>query len=100
MYNQSHLDAYAAALIADYKGWKLKGDFTFNKEDYVVSFEEGKKYIRVVRSDRAQRGVIAFIEIESGDIYKAASWKAPAKNKPRGTVLKLTPNVVCWSGAR
>lgn len=100
MYDQSHLDAYAAALTADYKGWMQQSGFEFKKDDFVVSFEEGKKYLRVVRSDRAQRGVVAFVEIASGDIYKAASWKAPAKNKPRGTVLNLTPNVVCWSGAR
>lgn len=100
MYNQSHLDAYAAALIADYKGWVEQGGSVYIKEDYIVSFEEGKKYIRVVRTNLAQRGVVAFIEITSGDIYKAASWKTPAKNKPRGNVLNLTPNVVCWTGAR
>ena len=99
MYDQTHLDAYAVALTENYKSWSGFGpDRVFDVKDYSVTFETGKKYIRVVRNDRCSRSVLAFIEITSGDIYKAASWKAPAKNI-RGNVHELTPRVVQWTGA-
>ena len=99
MYDQSHLDAYATALTENYKSWSGHGaDHIFNDLKYSVSFETGKKYIRVVRDIYGQRSVLAFIEITTGDIYKAASWKAPAKNA-RGNLVYLTPNVVQWTGA-
>ena len=99
MYDQSHLDAYATALTENYKSWSGHGaDRVFDARDYSVAFETGKKYIRVVRNYRSSRSVLAFIEITTGDIYKAASWKAPAKNV-RGNVINLNPNVVQWTGA-
>lgn len=100
MYNQYDLDVYASALIANFRSWKESTGHRFNNEDYVVTFEEGNKYIRVVRSDADSTSVVAFVEIATGDIYKPETWKKPAKTKPRGNILALTPNVVCWSGAR
>ena len=44
----------------------------------------GKKYIRVVRAD-PHKSVHCFVEISSGDVLKAASWKAPAKHA-RGNI--------------
>lgn len=45
-----------------------------------LSLELGKKYGRIVRSDNGlSRCSIGFIDRETGDIYKSASWKAPAK---------------------
>ena len=61
--------------------------------------EPGRKYIKVVReeywtfpdgsnnSKRVSKSVHAFIEVSTGDIYKAASWKAPAKNGARFNVV-------------
>lgn len=45
-----------------------------------LSLEEGPRYIRVVRTDGPQRGAHCFIDRTTGDILKAASWKAPAKH--------------------
>lgn len=46
--------------------------------------ERGRKFSKIVKeevreNDRISKSVHAFIEIATGDIYKAASWKAPAK---------------------
>jgi hypothetical protein len=46
--------------------------------------ERGKKYTKIVKeefreNDRVSKSVHAFIDHNSGDIFKAASWKAPAK---------------------
>lgn len=42
----------------------------------------GKKYYKIVREGSA----MAFVDKESGNIYKAATWSAPAKHA-RGNVL-------------
>lgn len=40
---------------------------------------EGKKWIKVVREDAAQKSVFCFINPQTGDLYKPATWNAPAK---------------------
>jgi len=40
--------------------------------------EKGNKYIRVVVTSYGQRSVHCFLDYE-GNIYKASSWKIPAK---------------------
>lgn len=53
----------------------------------------GKKYAKIITQDNVRnhplsishKAVHCFIEIETGDIYKAASWAAPAKHV-RGNV--------------
>ncbi len=58
-----------------------------------IELEPGRKYVKVVTQQRnsdgsAQqygRSVYCFIERETGDILKAAGWKAPAKGK-RGSI--------------
>ena len=42
---------------------------------FTMSF--GKKYIKVIQEDSS---VHAFIDRKTGDVYKPASWKAPAKH--------------------
>ena len=68
----------------DYKAWADRGpdphghrasmyeDFC-NSLDYTI----GKKYIKVIQEDSS---VHAFIDRKTGDVYKPASWKAPAKH--------------------
>ena len=53
----------------------------------------GKKYIRVVREDHdgSSRAVHCFVEAATGLIWKAASWKAPALNTPRGSIYADNP---------
>jgi hypothetical protein len=46
--------------------------------DYVI--ESGKKYHKVIFIDGSgTRSVHAFIDKKTGEVYKSASWKAPAK---------------------
>lgn len=59
--------------------FKQFGNFDFFKE---LSYTEGKRYIKVVQ----EGSVVAFIDKNTGDIYKAASWRGPAKHV-RGNVL-------------
>lgn len=45
----------------------------------------GARFIKVIRVD-SQRSVFCFIERNTGDIYKPATWAAPAKD-PRGNIF-------------
>jgi hypothetical protein len=46
--------------------------------DYLI--ESGKKYHKIVFVDGGgQRSVHAFVDKKTGEVYKSASWKAPAK---------------------
>ena len=40
----------------------------------------GQRYKKVIADDGTQKMVHSFVEVETGLIYKPASWKAPAKH--------------------
>jgi hypothetical protein len=80
---------------------------------YALSIESGKKFAKVIHSDinGNHRSVHSFIvlndgkiagglEVKKGDVLKAASWKAPAKNFVRANVFDATTFVgnVSWAG--
>jgi hypothetical protein len=48
--------------------------------DYDFFIEEGRKYLKIVMDARGSQSVHAFVDKKSGDVYKAASFKAPAKH--------------------
>lgn len=51
----------------------------FGSTSYTFSLDKpGAKYTRVVQADSVSRSVYCFVD-GMGNIYKAASWKAPAK---------------------
>ena len=58
-----------------------------------ISFEEGRKYIKVVKKLGHQSMVWGFImkeddkKFQKGDILKAAGWSAPARNAARGNIF-------------
>jgi hypothetical protein len=46
--------------------------------DYII--ESGRKYHKVIMIDSAGgRSVHAFVDRKTGELYKSASWKSPAK---------------------
>ena len=69
---------------------------------------EGSKYLKVVGTSGmgSSETVYMFVvksdtdkKFRKGDILKAAGWAAPARNFPRGNVLKGTLGRVSWTGA-
>lgn len=46
---------------------------------YKFTIETGKRYHKVVMSAHGNRSVHCFVDKTTGDVYKSASWKAPAK---------------------
>jgi len=82
----------ALTMYADH----LKNDYNkvgLPEAKFDVTFDRGRKFIKVVQSSYGSRSVHSFICIvphdqwKFGDILKAAGWSAPAKNFARGNVL-------------
>ena len=74
-------------------------------------YYEGKKYLKVVREEYDERNdrwrdttVHAFVDRETGEVYKPASWNAPAKHVRFNLSNDLDrqnlhdPNFVGWAG--
>jgi len=97
MFSIRKLDLYLAAIRADYAAFKFRGEHAnspwtaemvdeFNR---TLTYEIGSRYVKVVTGT----SVHSFICINDmgkfckGDILKAASFKAPAKNFARGNVV-------------
>ena len=65
------------ALQADYE--KLRGpDVREEALDHVLAI--GKKYIKLIQISWGSRSIHAFIDRTTGEVYKPASFKAPAKH--------------------
>jgi hypothetical protein len=63
------------ALLQDYKGRNNGGT-----SDYKFYIESGRKYHKLIMETNGNsRSVHAFVDKNSGAVYKSASWKAPAK---------------------
>lgn len=107
-----NLQDYLDHIKADYARW-LRLD-TKHPEiveemiaEFAVTVEKGSSYIKVVkgRTDGTGRSVHSFIVLKDndkfkrGDILKAASWAAPARNFARGNLLNKDFNNVIWTGA-
>ena len=76
--------------INDFKGRIIEKHFK-------VDYEVGSKYIKVVKGmqDGSHESVWGFVvntdndsKFRKGDLLMAASWRAPARNFPRGNVFE------------
>ena len=107
------LDAYLEHIRQDYSSWgnrntdmsdpikaQVRADMIANFNSKLTTVR-GSKYIKVV----SDTGVHTFIVVKPdarfqiGDILKAASWAAPARNFARGNIFNPTHPGVTWTGA-
>ena len=93
------LIGYKDAIIADYEKNLSCRDEDGNLR-FGIEFEEGSKYVKVVSLSWSSRSVHSFIEKSNGNIWRAASWKAPARNFVRGNVFDRASylNRTSWTG--
>ena len=97
------LAAFTAKLTSNYTEVFGNADGTF-RSGKTLRHEAmpGRVYRRIARIETAEDGeviahsAVAFIKIEDGSIWKAASWKGPAKNYSRGSIYHLE-NQVNWA---
>jgi len=54
---------------------------------------KGKKFVKYAITTGGSRSVYCFVEIETGNILKPASWAAPAKGK-RGHIETTEPGIL------
>ena len=50
-----------------------------SSSDYKFYIESGRKYHKLIMDANGSRSVHAFVDRKTGEVYKSASWKAPAK---------------------
>ena len=97
------------AIVDDYIRWDGRSPGDHNPERVAefsegLSFEEGRKYVKVVKKMGRQSMVWGFVMksddkmFRAGDILKAAGWSAPARNRARGNILDEDFSWVRWTG--
>ena len=123
---KSYTEEYCKAITENYREYHirtLKGNLSGNYPEYarqqldeiengtanLMKFEirEGKKYYKIVqveydtfqnRNEYRDRSVHSFVDKNTGNVYKAASWKAPAKHI-RYNLLNETSRLMCYNRA-
>ena len=68
------------------------------ESDYDFTIDTGRKYHKVIMNAHGNRSVHAFIDKKTGEVYKAASWKAPAKGV-RFNLLIINSREECFQRA-
>lgn len=87
---ENRVDVYAETLQeAIAKDWKRSGFTHANRPE--VEVRKGRKYAKVF----AGSSIHTFVNLTNGDILKAASYKAPAPNGVRGSVLDQDYGMSC-----
>ena len=70
-----------------------------NGDHYKFTIEEGRKYHKIVQTDTSGGGAVhAFVDKKTGEVYKPASWKAPAKHV-RFNLLEINSREKCFERA-
>ena len=70
-----------------------------NSDPYKFYIESGRKYHKIVMETESQsKSVHAFVDKKTGDVYKPASWKAPAKIV-RYNLLMIESREECFARA-
>lgn len=91
---------------ADYAAWSNAGPTNEIRQRMIVEFNEsirvvpGRKYIKIVKNDSVWGFIVADEndkKFRKGDILKAATWAAPARNKARGNILE-GGYTINWTG--
>ena len=50
-----------------------------SSSEYKFYIEEGRKYHKIIMDANGSRSVHTFVDRKTGEVYKSASWKSPAK---------------------
>ena len=94
------------AMVTDYGKFNSshnKNDTVRNDmfEEYKNGFKEivGQKFIKVTNNGSVKAFIVKADggRFKMGDILKASSWRAPAKNRARGNVLEANYSIQ-WTG--
>jgi len=76
--HQRLIDKYGSEGGIEYHNAHIT-DLKNGKCDYDYTFETGRKYHKIIMNAAGSRSVHAFVDKKTGEVYKSASWKSPAK---------------------
>ena len=94
---KNYTEMLCEALVQDYKSYAARGGFS-NSEPPEYSIQEAKKYLKVWMRDGSHRSIHAFIDKKTGEVFKPASVKAPAKGA-RFNLLRDESRELCFERA-
>jgi hypothetical protein len=83
----------------DYLSWGNNSEYS-QAHIPQLRLSEGKRFIKIIVMEAgSDRSAFGFIEKETGLVWKAAGWKAPALNFPRGNINDETGlKCATWTG--
>ncbi len=104
------LRGYLDHIVDDYETWQNVGRNGRTEiqakmlEDFIrgLDFKMGKKYVKVVIKGSVHSFIVNTYDdpkFKFGDILKAASYSAPAKNFTRGNIFEGKFGRISWAGA-
>jgi len=97
------MNKFLEKLLAQLESYRKNSGLTYF-DRYSLETTVGKRYIKVCRVEIGAKGersgnhLICFVENTTGDIFKPASWAAPAKiargnvNSPENGMEAITPD--------
>ena len=110
---RKEIEKVLEVMKADYRKWSNCSGDSLNmaklRSEYENGLEvsEGSRYYKIISNKGGQRTVAGFVvkeghpKFKEGDLLKAASWNAPAKNFARGNVFdeeSFKAGSVHWTG--
>lgn len=79
---------FAPNTISQKDGYYL----SYNTRDWgTYGYEILKRYARITYTFNGQVSVHCFVDMENGNIHKAAGWRGPVRNNIRGNILDADP---------
>ena len=100
--HRRHAIANNGIVDESYVGWHQEqlNKIREGTYDYRIKFEieEGKKYLKIIMENLGSRSVHCFVDKNTGDVYKSASWKSPAKGV-RYNLLNKESRENCYKNA-
>ena len=104
---QAQIEKLIEDIKADYRAFMKPGstgDRMIESFEEGITYNEGKKYVKILKKLGTQTMVWGFIvnvdddaKFRRGDILKPAGFNAPARNKPRGNVIDGNYSIR-WTG--
>jgi hypothetical protein len=101
---KDQIENYLNVIKADYANWH-RNVMGYNNQAAIDHFnasvrvDEGKSYLKVIKNGSVHSFIVKADsgKFKAGDVLKAASFKAPAKNFARGNIITGELSQISWS---